>query len=86
MGFFLYFPMDTSSLFSFFAKFWNVDPKIISREMTLDDRNLPQNSSIRFYLFMAAIEKEFKVTLDEVHTIMTFGDLCDRIRTSGGLN
>jgi len=71
--------MDRKELFLFFAEFWKVDPAMLSEEMALDDRRLPNNSSIRFYLFMAAVEKKCNLQLEEVETITTFGHLCARL-------
>jgi len=74
--------MNVQELFSFFGEFWKVDPSLITEAMALDDARLPNNSSIRFYLFMAAVEKKFKVQLEEVHTITTFGELSQHLEKS----
>ncbi|GEM_PF-2686917 len=71
-----------SRVIPFFAEFWKVDPTLITEAMALDDARLPNNSSIRFYLFMAAVEKKFLVQLEDVHTITTFGELSRRLEMS----
>ena len=67
--------MDSKKIIDFCARFWNVNPSFIKEEIYLDDRSLPNNSSIRFFQFIATMESELKVYVDNVHEINTFGDL-----------
>jgi hypothetical protein len=67
--------MDKQQVLEFSAEFWQVDSSIITDDLRLDDRSLPQNSSIRFYQFIAKIEAHFNARVGNVMDIKTFGDL-----------
>lgn len=62
-------------IISFCAVFWRVEPSVITPSLRFDDPQLPNNTSIRFFLFMAEIEKHFQVRLEEVQEITTFGEV-----------
>ena len=67
--------MEREEILQFCAEFWQVDSSIITDELTLDDTSLPQNSSIRFYQFIAKVEAKFNARVQNVMDVRTFGDL-----------
>lgn len=67
--------MGSSEIVKFCAEFWQVDPLVINNKLALNDENLPNNSSIRFFMFIAKIEAKFKVRITDIENITTFGDL-----------
>lgn len=67
--------MNRQEIINFCAQFWNVDPHFITENLKIDDKSLPNNSSIRFYQFMATVEDRFNVRLNNVNDLATFGDL-----------
>ena len=67
--------MDKDQIVQFCPEFWQVSPSFIQAELKLDDPGLPHNTSIRFYQFLAAVESKFKVQIDNLDTLFTFGDV-----------
>ena len=67
--------MDKEDIVKFCAEFWQVEPSVFDSELALNDKNLPNNSSIRYYQFLARIESHFNVRINEINNIITFGDL-----------
>ncbi len=67
--------MDKVDFIEFCAEFWQIDRSEIRDEMQLDDTNLPNNSSIRFYQFIAMLEAKFGLHVQNINSISTFGDL-----------
>ncbi len=67
--------MNREEIVAFCADFWQVNPSVIVPDLKLDDQSLPQNTSIRFYLFMAQVEDHFNIRVENVDEIMNFGDL-----------
>ena len=67
--------MDQEQLRHFCAQFWQVELSRISLDLRLDDPCLPHNTSIRFYQFIAALERQFKVRVNNIDTIITFGNI-----------
>ncbi|MDP3734728.1 MAG: hypothetical protein Q8R37_05860 [Nanoarchaeota archaeon] len=67
--------MDKQKVINFCAEFWQVDPTLITEDLKIDDKALPNNSSIRFYQFMATVEEHFDVRINNINDVATFGDL-----------
>ena len=67
--------MEKSELIRFFSEFWEMDSSQIHDEMKLNDETLKNQSSIRFYQFIAALESNYKVKVKNLSKISTFGDL-----------
>ena len=67
--------MDKEELIQFCAEFWQVDSSFINENLELNNKNLPNNSSIRFYQFLARLESHFQVRVGDTSSIITFGDL-----------
>ena len=72
--------MERNEIINFSASFWQVDAEIIQDQLRLDDKQLPNNSSIRFYQFLANLESHFKTRIDDIHNVVTFGDLISRLQ------
>ena len=49
------------------SEFWGIPISKIDDALLLDDANLSNNSSIRFYQFIAAIESNFNVKVVDVN-------------------
>ena len=71
--------MERSELVSFFSEFWNLDSSQIHDQMKLNDETLKNQSSIRFYQFIAALESNYNVKVQNLTAILTFGDLLKNI-------
>jgi len=71
--------IDKSDLIKFFSDFWKIDTSKINDNLELDDNTLDNNSSIRFYQFIAAIESNFDVKIVNINKIKTFGDILRNI-------
>jgi acyl carrier protein len=67
--------MKKQNLIKFFSEFWKIDPSNIKDSLCLDDTSLKNQSSVRFYQFIAALESNFNVKIDDINNINTFGDL-----------
>lgn len=67
--------MGSPEIVMFCAEFWQVDSSAIHEKLALNDETLPNNSSIRFFMFIAKIEAKFKVRVNDIENITTFGDL-----------
>ena len=74
--------MNREEIIQFSAEFWQVEPSFIVENLKLDDKSLPNNSSIRFYQFMAKTEAHFNVRINDVNSIITFGDLFKDLENS----
>ena len=66
---------NPEEIIKFSADFWQIDPLTIHESLRLDDRDLPNNTSIRFFLFIAQVESHFGMKIENAFEIMTFGDL-----------
>ena len=66
-------------LISFFSDFWKIESSQIHDDMKLNDEILKNQSSIRFYQFIAALESNYDVKVQNINTILTFGDLVRNI-------
>ena len=66
---------NREEIIRFSADFWQINPSTIHESLRLDDRDLPNNTSIRFFLFMAELESNFGMKIENAFEIMTFGDL-----------
>ncbi len=71
--------MERSELVSFFSEFWNIESSKIHDALKLNDETLENQSSIRFYQFIAALESNYNVKVQNLNTILTFGDLLRNI-------
>jgi hypothetical protein len=71
--------MEREKLIKFFAEFWRIAPNKIDDKLILNDENLDNHSSVRFYQFIAAVESNFDVVVKNVEEIFTFGDLIKNI-------
>lgn len=71
--------MDRSELVSFFSEFWNIDSSRVNDQMKLNDETLKNQSSIRFYQFIAALESNYNVKVQNLTMILTFGDLVKNV-------
>jgi acyl carrier protein len=74
--------MDRQDIIKFCAEFWQVDHSVIEDNLKLDDKSLPNNSSIRFYQFIARLEAHFGAQLENAMEIRTFGDICQSLSKS----
>lgn len=74
--------MDRDKIIAFCAEFWQVEAELIVDTLKLDDKSLPNNSSIRFYQFIAQLESRCSVRVSDVNGILTFGDLLKDIENS----
>ena len=71
--------MERHELISFFSEFWKMDRSQINDAMKLNDETLKNQSSIRFYQFIAALESNYNVKVKNLSNISTFGDLANNI-------
>ena len=71
--------MNKKELIQFFSDFWNIDISKINDKLELNDKTLNNQSSIRFYQFITAIESNFDVKIMSIKKIATFGDLIKNI-------
>lgn len=71
--------MDKKELIAFFSEFWKVNPSEVRDDLKLDSQSLPNNTSIRFYQFLAGIESRFGVSVKSVEKIRNFKDLYSNI-------
>lgn len=71
--------MEKTKLIKFFSEFWKMKESEIKDNLILNDENLNNHSSIRFYQFIAALESNFDVKIDNIENIFTFGDLIKNI-------
>ncbi len=67
--------MDEKELKKFTAEFWKIPLPSIKPELELDDKNLNNQDSLRFFEFISEIEKKFKVRVENINQIKTFNDL-----------
>ena len=56
-----------------------MDRSQINDAMKLNDETLKNQSSIRFYQFIAALESNYNVKVKNLSNISTFGDLANNI-------
>ena len=71
--------MERNELISFFSDFWKIDCSHIHNNLKLNDEILKNQSSIRFYQFIAALESNYNVKIKNLNTILTFGDLIKNV-------
>ena len=71
--------MDTKKLIKFFSEFWSIKESKIDNDLILNDENLENHSSVRFYQFIAALESNFDVVVTDIENVFTFGDLIKNI-------
>jgi acyl carrier protein len=73
--------MEKIKLIQFFSEFWGIKESEIKDNLELNDENLHNHSSIRFYQFIAALESNFNVRIDNINNIITFEDLYRNIKS-----
>lgn len=61
------------------SEFWSIPASKIKNSLKLDDETLNNNSSIRFYQYIAAIESNLDVKVKNINKIQTFQDLVKNI-------
>ena len=71
--------MERNELTSFFSDFWKIDRSHIHDNLKLNDEILKNQSTIRFYQFIAALESNYNVKIKNLNTILTFGDLMENL-------
>ena len=71
--------MNRKELIQFFSDFLEIDSSKINDKLELNDKTLNNQSSIRFYQFIAAIESNFDVKIKDINRIITFGDIIRRV-------
>lgn len=71
--------MEKMELMRFFSEFWKMDSSQIHDNLKLNDETLKNQSSIRFYQFIAALESNYNVKVKNLGRISTFGDLFNNI-------
>lgn len=71
--------MERIELIRFFSEFWNIDSSQIHDNMMLNDETLKNQSSIRFYQFIAALESNYNLKVKNLNRISTFGDLVNNL-------
>lgn len=64
----------------FFSRFWDVKVEDVADDLMIDSR-IPSFTSIRLYQFLAAVESNFGVIVENVHKIRSFGDLRENIKS-----
>ncbi len=72
--------LKKEELTTLFSEFWSIDQSEIKDDLPLDDKTLKNQSSIRFYQFIAAVESNFDVTVRNINDIHTFKDLYENIK------
>ncbi len=71
--------MEKRKIIKFFSEFWGVKDSEINDDLILDDKNLQNHSSVRFYQFIAALESNFDVVVKNIENVFTLGDLIKNI-------
>ena len=71
--------MEKEKIIKFFSEFWKIKESNINESLILNDENLKNHSSVRFYQFIAALESNLDVTVKNVENIFTLGDLINNI-------
>ncbi len=72
--------MEKKELIAFFAEFWEIAEDKIVDNLKLDNETLENQSSLRFYQFIAAVESNFNVRVENINNILTFGDLWKNVK------
>ena len=75
--------MERAKLIQFFSEFWGIKKSEIRDNLELNDENLHNHSSVRFYQFIAALESNFDIKIDNINSIITFEDLYRNINSLG---
>lgn len=71
--------MEKRKLIKFFSEFWNIKESEIKNDLILNDENLHNHSSVRFYQFISALESNLNIKIKDLGEIFTFGDLIKNI-------
>ena len=72
--------MEKTQLIQFFSEFWEIDESEITDSLKIDSQTLESYSSIRVFQFIAAIESNFNVRVENLDKISTFGDLFNNLK------
>ena len=71
--------MEKQQFVEFSGEFWDMTPSKITDSLALDDNSLDEFSSIRLLQFFAALESNFNVKIENLDSILTFGDVYKNI-------
>jgi hypothetical protein len=71
--------MDKEKLLEFFAEFWNIKKSELKEGIRLSSEDIESFSSVRFYQFIAAIESNFDVKVNNINKINTLFDLLNNV-------
>ena len=72
--------MKKEDLIKFFAEFWGINKSEINDFLKINNQDLENFSSIRFFQFIAAVESNFDVKIENVDKIVTFQDLLNNLK------
>lgn len=72
--------MEKVHLINFFSEFWGIDKSEITDPLKMDSQTLEDYSSIRFFQFIAAIESNFNIRVENLDKISNFGDLFNNLK------
>ncbi len=72
--------MEKSQLIKFFSEFWKIDESEVTDSLQIASQNLEDYSSIRVFQFIAAIESNFNIRVENIDKITTFGDLFKNLK------
>lgn len=61
------------------SEFWDIPSSEVTDNLKLDDQTLNNNSSVRFFQFITAVESNLNVKVKNINKIRTFKDLSDNI-------
>ena len=74
--------ITNDELVAFFSNFWKLEESLINEKLLIDDTNIPDFSSIRFFQFIAALESNFNLRVNNIERIVCFGDLLENLEKS----
>ena len=72
--------MEKIHLINFFSEFWGIEKSEITDSLEINDQYLEDYSSIRVFQFIAAIESNFNVRVENLDKISNFGDLFNNLK------
>jgi len=72
--------MNKKQLIYFFSEFWGVNESEITDDLKLDSKELDLDS-LKFYQFIAALESNFNVKVENIGELDTFESLYNNIKT-----
>ncbi len=72
--------MDEEQLKAFTAEYWKLKPSGVHEGLSFDNVQIANFSSIKFYRFIAEVEKRFKVKVHNLSQIATLKDLLANLK------